>query len=102
MQREENMNLIRNRVTMSLAAFLALANPALPTCPSLPGSGPRITWDLTSWTYSGSESTTGIAAAMGAWNAGQDHTRLCNLPDCQSPGVDIYISDDSTLSDLGA
>lgn len=72
-------------------------------CPSIAALSPlaRIPWDLEIWTYSGSLSVSGIAAGVSAWNGRQSLTTFCSLQDCPNNGVDIFISDDTTLQGLG-
>ena len=65
-------------------------------------SGPRIAWNLTIWSYSGSSfSTTGMYTALASWNSQQSLTSFCSLSDCPGNGVDIFISEDTSITGLG-
>jgi hypothetical protein len=63
-----------------------------------PGNPPRFFFDTTYWYYSGSMSTTGITAAVSAWNADSSGTgiTLANDPTGSNASIDIY--DDSTIA----
>lgn len=91
-----------NVVAGCFAGFFAAANTASGACPGLTLSGPRIDWDLEIWTYNGSSfSNAGFYRAFNNWNAQQSLTTFCNLPDCPGNGVDIFISEDTSITGLG-
>lgn len=89
-------------IAISLASVLVGSDTAAASCPGLTLSGPRIDWDLEIWTYSGpSFSNAGFYRAFNNWNAQQTQTTFCNLPDCPGNGVDIFISEDSSMTAMG-
>jgi len=89
-------------IAISLASVLVGSDTAAASCPGLTLSGPRIDWDLEIWTYSGpSFSNAGFYRAFNNWNAQQTQTTFCNLPDRPGNGVDIFISEDSSMTAMG-